>query len=174
MNLQRIALSFALLLALALSYGPQTANAQIGANIGGDLGLNLSGGYGVHHIFGGRSLHEFARTIPRAFGGNDLPYFALFPPVYYSHVVPRPYGYSPFALPPGVQPAEAIAGPPEEATEIINPFYHPNDEEKQSELTEEVAMKSKMILNPFVDQQNIANAIPETRVLTLRQARLRK
>ena len=25
------------------------------------------------------------------------PYFSLFPPVYYSHVTPRPYGFSPYA-----------------------------------------------------------------------------
>lgn len=31
-----------------------------------------------------------------------IPYFSLFPPVYYSYRVPRTYGYSPFAYPPGV------------------------------------------------------------------------
>jgi hypothetical protein len=34
--------------------------------------------------------------------GDTIPYFALFPPVYYSYHVPRTYGYSPFAYPPGV------------------------------------------------------------------------
>jgi hypothetical protein len=34
--------------------------------------------------------------------GDTIPYFSLFPPVYYSYHVPRPYGYSPFAYPPGV------------------------------------------------------------------------
>jgi hypothetical protein len=33
---------------------------------------------------------------------RDIPHFAAFPPVYYSHVVPRPYGYSPYAYVPGV------------------------------------------------------------------------
>lgn len=33
---------------------------------------------------------------------RGIPHFAAFPPVYYSHVVPRPYGYSPYAYVPGV------------------------------------------------------------------------
>ena len=32
-----------------------------------------------------------------------LPHFAQFPPVYYSHPVARPYGYSPYAYPGWVQ-----------------------------------------------------------------------
>ena len=31
-----------------------------------------------------------------------IPYFAEHPPVYYSHAVARPYGYSPYAYPPTV------------------------------------------------------------------------
>ena len=30
-----------------------------------------------------------------------IPYYALYPPVYYSYPVARTYGYSPFAYPPG-------------------------------------------------------------------------
>jgi hypothetical protein len=60
-----------------------------------------------------------------------IPYYALYPPVYYSYPVARPYGYSPFALPPGVEPVE-----PQEpmAEEIINPFYRAkgNDSEAKS------------------------------------------
>jgi hypothetical protein len=33
---------------------------------------------------------------------SDVPYFSLYPPVYYSYRVARTYGYSPFAYPPGV------------------------------------------------------------------------
>jgi hypothetical protein len=33
---------------------------------------------------------------------RGIPHFAAFPPVYYSHIVPRPYGYSPYAYVPGV------------------------------------------------------------------------
>ncbi len=49
------------------------------------------------------------------YGGEALPYFSLYPPVYYSYRVPRPYGYSPFAYPSGVltpssSPPRAAAG----------------------------------------------------------------
>lgn len=52
-----------------------------------------------------------------------VPYYALFPPVYYSYPVPRTYGYSPFAYPPGtITPA---AAPQVAAIEYINPFVRP-------------------------------------------------
>ncbi len=42
----------------------------------------------------------------------SIPYFALHPPVYYSYPVPRTYGYSPWAYPPGVMTPEIeVAGP---------------------------------------------------------------
>ena len=54
-------------------------------------------------------------------GANDerIPYYSLFPPVYYSRIVPRAYGWSPFAYTP-----DAIILPLEEggAKEIINPY----------------------------------------------------
>ncbi len=37
---------------------------------------------------------------------SQPPYFAQFPPVYYSGIVRRPYGVSPFAAPPGIAPVE--------------------------------------------------------------------
>jgi hypothetical protein len=43
--------------------------------------------------YGGFGLPYSAYTL------SVPPYFALFPPVYYSHVTPRPYGFSPFAYP---------------------------------------------------------------------------
>ena len=36
------------------------------------------------------------------YSSEYVPYYAMHPPVYYSYPVPRPYGYSPFAYPPGV------------------------------------------------------------------------
>jgi len=40
---------------------------------------------------------------------QPVPYYAVHPPVYYSHVVRRPYGYSPYADVPGVV-APGLAG----------------------------------------------------------------
>ncbi len=59
-------------------------------------------------------------TTPR----EDLPYFAKFPPVYYGDMVRRPYGYSPYALPPGIEPVEQriiqqSMGP----RTVMNPFF---------------------------------------------------
>jgi len=59
-------------------------------------------------------------TTPR----EDLPYFAKFPPVYYGDMVRRPYGYSPYALPPGIEPVEQRVieksmGP----RTVMNPFF---------------------------------------------------
>jgi hypothetical protein len=36
-----------------------------------------------------------------SYAGEALPYFSLFPPVYYRYPVARTYGYSPFAYPSG-------------------------------------------------------------------------
>ncbi len=54
---------------------------------------------------------------------EQLPYYAKFPPVYYSYPVPRTYGYSPFAYPPGVMTPELAVAP--EPLDIINPFVSP-------------------------------------------------
>lgn len=67
----------------------------------------------------------------RAFALEQPPYFAQFPPVYYSHIVRRPYGVSPFAAPPGILPVEmampAAVSPPEV---ISNPHFHGNGFER--------------------------------------------
>src|SRR3954466_4783508 len=51
---------------------------------------------------------------------NNLPYFALHPPVYYSQPVPRTYGYSPFAyLPDGMTQDVVKESNP---VTIVNPY----------------------------------------------------
>ncbi|HEY2838425.1 MAG TPA: hypothetical protein VGJ26_04725 [Pirellulales bacterium] len=80
MSVIRLSCFFA---AVALLFGiVSTANAQFG--YGGFSGYGFGFGYG-----GVYSL-------------EPPPYFATFPPVYYSTVTPRPYGFSPYAYPPGV------------------------------------------------------------------------
>ena len=49
-----------------------------------------------------------------------LPFYAQHPPVYYKRPVSRPYGYSPYAYPPGYTTPERTAHRPEIV--IINPF----------------------------------------------------
>jgi hypothetical protein len=99
-----------------------------------------SGGHGGHgsHMGNGRIDNDrldFFRnrfnTFDGSFGGfgfwgcnlfgNDerIPFYAIFPPVYYSRIVARPYGWTPFAYSP-----DAIIMPVEESgsKEIINPY----------------------------------------------------
>lgn len=57
---------------------------------------------------------------------EDLPYFAKFPPVYYGDMVRRPYGFSPYALPPGIEPVEQrVLQQTMGARTILNPFCAP-------------------------------------------------
>ena len=159
-----------------------TSSAEAGKGIGrGHGGARLSAGrhgHGHGHGFGkGRGFqagHGGGHGFGHGFGGfgfggvfvddsgiddlyrelyNNLPYFALHPPVYYSYPVPRTYGYSPFAYPPGVMTPELTA-PPEPVT-IINP-YVPNAEQKVSNETKDRAAavhaqpEPLVIINPYV------------------------
>jgi len=96
-----------------MSMTESTAQAQAynnGYQFG--VGANFGGGFGGGQCFG------FGRTAQRRAG---LPYFAQFPPVYYSHIVRRPYGISPFAAPPGIAPVELSV--PASPITISNPFF---------------------------------------------------
>jgi len=77
------------------------------------LGYNLGVGLGW-------AQQPLRLSSPR----EDLPFFAKFPPVYYGDMVRRPYGFSPYALPPGIEPIEQkviqqTMGP----RSIVNPFF---------------------------------------------------
>jgi hypothetical protein len=83
---------------------------------------------------------------------KNLPHFSLHPPVYYSHPVPRTYGYSPFAYPPGVMTPEVGQVQP---LEIINPHV-PNTQQKAASVEKDrtaathVQPEPLVIINPFV------------------------
>ena len=51
------------------------------------------------------------------------PYFAEFPPVYYSGIVRRPYGISPFAAPAGVVPVELNHAVQVQPKVVGNPYF---------------------------------------------------
>ena len=73
---------------------------------GGGFNGGFNGSRGVRRGgFGGGFFAGFNQIgiLDRA---QAPPYFAQFPPVYYSGIVRRPYGISPFAAPPGVEPVE--------------------------------------------------------------------
>lgn len=76
---------------------------------GGFIGIGGGGGYGW-------DIAELYRQLY-----NNLPYFALHPPVYYSEPVPRTYGYSPFAYPPGTMTPDVV-GESSQPVTINNPY----------------------------------------------------
>ncbi len=86
-------------------------------------------------------------------GGIDRPpFYAIFPPVYYSHPVGRPYGYSPFAYPPGF-----ITPPlqPAPVKEVANPYV---PRKPASQAAERTAAVAREIINPYVRRTHVALA----------------
>jgi hypothetical protein len=112
------------------------------------------GGGGVY----GWDISELYRQLY-----NNLPYFALHPPVYYSEPVPRTYGYSPFAYPPGVMTPEIVSeaqpvtinNPYVPATKPASAAKKPSDRSAWTS----TAPQPLVIMNPFVmPASNVAKA----------------
>lgn len=115
----------------AISAG--TAEAQMGIAYGGGYGFRMG-------------LYGLMNTEPP-------PYYALFPPVYYSYPVARPYGYSPFAYPPGTmtpEPDRVVA------KEVLNPFV---PRKPVSKPTVRTASAPRELLNPFVERRRPAATV---------------
>ena len=81
------------------------------------------------------------------------PYFAQFPPVYYGHIVKRPYGISPYAAPAGVAPVELGFPLPSDQPPVskANPYFTPELEpvpepEAESGSQDKITWRQ----NPFV------------------------
>jgi hypothetical protein len=80
----------------------------------------------------------------------------MHPPVYYSYPVPRPYGYSPYAYPPGVMTPE-ILGELTGPQEIINPHVPPAEKTNPtSSKTDKTARATRasipqVMINPYVE-----------------------
>jgi hypothetical protein len=99
-----------------VALGANSVQAQApSAGYGAGLGWGFAGGYF-------QTLNQVSQ--------QRIPYFALNPPVYYGEQVARPYGYSPFATPPALLPAELRAVPQADFKEISNPFYKESGEPK--------------------------------------------
>jgi hypothetical protein len=114
-----------------------------GHGFGGGLGIAIGGGGDY-----GWDIAELYRELY-----NNLPYFALHPPVYYSEPVPRTYGYSPFAYPPGVMTPEIVG---ESQPVTINNPYVPATKPASAELKPadrsartSTAPEPLVIINPF-------------------------
>jgi hypothetical protein len=147
MNLQRILLLAAVLTATAAS--ANRASAQCAAYGGG------FGGYG----FGAWDVGQLYEVL-----ADNVPYYSAFPPVYYSYPVPRTYGYSPFAYPPGVMTPDVEFAQPQE---IINPYMEGDSEEvapaAEPASVDKTTSNAKLsqplvIINPYVTDAKLAAA----------------
>lgn len=91
------------------------------------------------------ALAYYGYAFPRlGYTPYKVPYFALHPPVYYSYPVPRPYGYSPFAYPPGTMTPEIVAPTPV----IIQNKFVPQ-KPAPAKTPDQVAQAPRRILNPY-------------------------
>lgn len=91
---------------------------------------------------------------------EHLPYFSLHPPVYYSMPVPRTYGWSPWAYPPGVLTPEVAECDPQV---IENPHVEGSSQSRRGVIRQKPSIdrsasfvQPKLIENPFVDQVQVA------------------
>jgi hypothetical protein len=124
-----------------------------GRHFGGGLGFGIGGGFYDNSC----DLAELYRELY-----NNLPYFALHPPVYYSVPVPRTYGYSPFAYPPDVMTPEIVSEA--KPVTIDNP-YVPSTKPVAAGPTSDQSAATRnhveplVIINPFVTQnQTVAQS----------------
>jgi hypothetical protein len=128
---------------------------KCGRGFGGGFGIGI-GGFGDC----GWDLAELYRELY-----NNLPYFALHPPVYYSEIVPRTYGYSPFAYPPGVMTPEVACAP--QPVTINNPYVPatkpataPAGQPTDRAASVSQPVEPLVVINPFVSpSSNVARNV---------------
>lgn len=127
MNLLRYLLP-GVVVALALSAGAAKADCY---------------GYGIGNCsFGNFNAYGASGTL---YGSGYLhvpPYYAIHPPVYYSHQYYRPYGWTPFAQPSFIAP---VALKPEPRL-VVNPHVEVKEVKKAKP---DNTAKSEMIVNPY-------------------------
>ncbi len=120
--------------------GVDNAKAQCGNGFGVGFGLDVGRLYGVL--------------------ADNVPHFAAFPPVYYSAPVPRTYGHSPFAYPPGTRTPEIVAPAP---LEIINPHAMESIKASTSASNDKITLRAAspqplVVLNPYATRPTMMNA----------------
>ncbi len=136
--------SMRILFTLAIVVGTMaTCSTTVDAQIYND-GYQFGAGFRNSYGFCGGFL------TPR----EQPPYFATFPPVYYSGIVKRPYGISPYAAPAGIVPVELTVAQP---LTVINPFFQnevaPVSDELETEPSEvdENGNKVTWLINPHLE-----------------------
>jgi hypothetical protein len=117
--------------------------------------FGCAGGYG--YGYGAWDVGRLYEVL-----ADNVPYYAAFPPVYYSLPVPRSYGYSPFAYPPGVMTPEVVVSDP---LAIENPYFSGTSgtaaagdarpaKEASADQTTAAPVKAQpaVIVNPYVER----------------------
>jgi len=120
------------------------------------------GGFGIGVGIGGyNDICGYAELYRQLY--NNLPFYALHPPVYYSYPVPRTYGYSPFAYPPNVLTPEIVGEV--KPLEIINPHVDSTEvKPAKKAMSDRTAatnarIEPLIVVNPFVaPNQAVAHA----------------
>ena len=128
----------------------QAQNFQSGFEFGS--GLNASG-FNLNSPRGfGNRFNNFNNGFLGMQRREELPYFAAFPPVYYSHIVKRPYGVSPFAAPSGIMPVEMTILPP---VTKRNPYFEspvaPVSDQSQPAV-DDTKNKATWVSNPHLNR----------------------
>ena len=111
---------------------------------------NANPGFRHGNQFGFRGFRPLG-TIGVLRRVQEPPYFAQQPPVYYSGIVRRPYGVSPFAAPPGIVPVEMTVQPAKPVT-INNPYFENQAapvSQEQVDPDVNTDNKTTSIINPY-------------------------
>jgi hypothetical protein len=130
-------------------HGRLSSRNHIRSTHGGKFGHGFNQGFGFGGFDFGWDLAELYRELL-----NNVPYYALHPPVYYSYPVPRTYGYSPFAYPGCVMTPEMCGEV--QPLEIINPYVPSDPEGKAASTTKDRTANASrqpeplVIINPYV------------------------
>ena len=126
-------------LIITLAWCATPASAQGGGGWGWD-------GWGINYPFG-----LYGSRV------DEVPYFSMFPPVYYSMPVPRTYGWSPFAYPPGTMTPEVVVDNPQE---ITNPYVPQSKDSKPAKPTARSASYRHPAPQLLINQYVNANGSP--------------
>src|SRR3954471_9221864 len=144
----------------AAARGP---SARAGHDFGHGNGHGFGHGFGRGFGFGGNGFgggYDCGWDIAELYRElyNNLPYFALHPPVYYSCPVPRTYGYSPFAYGPDVMTPEVVMEA--KPVTIMNPYVPaaPADAKPDRAASASSTPEPLVIVNPFVTTAAIAKS----------------
>ena len=144
-------LTLGIVLTAIFMFSESNANAQT-------MGQGYQFGVGINNATCVNDINRYGyfgygrypdNSISREFRRDQAPFFARFPPVYYSHVVKRPYGISPYAAPAGIMPVEMGMKP--EPLSITNPFFKPNAAPAKAKSKNKSKSNDKMtwIKNPY-------------------------